>query len=202
MTGYWGWTQKRLAEDAAQQLAQMQAEDKIRLEREASEKAAAVAQKEAEARAAREAEEAWQAQSMQSGEANTDRANGSADQDFFVRANVLEAVRAGISCRTTITEVYQRGTLPAMPPNGWGCEGASSSSKYVRRVTTSANGVISVVMQGISSDIDGKAVTFVPADASGAALTYAPGVAIKIWICGGAGTTVPLNYLPTGCRGL
>jgi len=44
-------------------------------------------------------------------------------------------------------------------------------------------------------------VTLIPADANGAALTYAPGVAINRWICGGAGTTVLPKYLPGSCRG-
>jgi hypothetical protein len=57
------------------------------------------------------------------------------------------------------------------------------------------------MVQGIGSGIDGKAVTMFPADSSGAKMTYIAHAPINRWICGGAGTTISLNYLPNGCRG-
>ena len=125
-------------------------------------------------------------------------------QDYTKRAKMSELILAASACRTTITEVYQAGTFtPAA--NGWGCESTGSSSKYVTSIQTDPNGKITVKAQNIdSSNIDGKDVTLVPADATGAALTYvAGGVAINRWICGSAAflTTIPPKYLPGSCRG-
>ena len=125
-------------------------------------------------------------------------------QDYTKRAKMSELILAASACRTTITEVYQSGTFtPAV--DGWGCESTASSSKYVSGIHTNANGKITVTAQAIdSTNIDGKDVTLVPADAAGAALTYvAGGVAINRWICGSAalGTTIPPKYLPGSCRG-
>ena len=125
-------------------------------------------------------------------------------QDYTKRAKMSEVILAASACRTTITEVYQSGSItPAA--NGWGCESSSSTSKYVKSIQTSVNGVITVKAQAIdSANIDDKDVTLVPADSSGAALTYAGGgVAINRWICGSSalGTTIAAKFLPGSCRG-
>lgn len=89
-----------------------------------------------------------------------------------------------------------------MSANDWGCESTGSTSKYVKSIQTDANGIVTVKAQGIGdANIDDKDVTLIPADASGASVTYAPGVAINRWICGGTGTTVLAKFLPGSCRG-
>jgi type IV pilus assembly protein PilA len=125
-------------------------------------------------------------------------------QDYTKRAKMSEVILAASACRTTITEVYQSGTItPAA--NGWGCESSSSTSKYVKKIQTTVDGKITVTAQAIdSTNIDNKDVTLVPADSSGAALVYATGgVAINRWVCGSTsfGTTVAAKYLPGSCRG-
>ena len=123
-------------------------------------------------------------------------------QDYTKRAKMSEVILAASACRTTITEVYQTGSQTAVVADSWGCESTSSTSKYVKSIHTDANGIVTVMAQGIdSANIDDKVVTLIPADASGGALTYAPGIAINRWICGGAGTTVLAKYLPGSCRG-
>ena len=123
-------------------------------------------------------------------------------QDYTKRAKLSEVILAASACRTTITEVYQSGSQTNVAINSWGCESTSTTSKYVTSILTSVNGVVTVKAQGIdANNIDGKDVTLIPADASGAALTYTPGVAINRWICGGTGTTIPPKYLPGSCRG-
>ena len=123
-------------------------------------------------------------------------------QDYTKRAKMSEVILAASACRTTITEVYQSGSKTSMVGNDWGCESSSSTSKYVKSILTSPNGVVTVKAQGTGdANIDDKDVTLFPADAAGAALTYAPGVAINRWICGGAGTTVLAKFLPGSCRG-
>jgi type IV pilus assembly protein PilA len=125
-------------------------------------------------------------------------------QDYTKRAKLSEVILAASACRTTITEVYQSGSTTPVA-DGWGCESSGSSSKYVRSIHTDPNGKITVMAQAIdTTNIDGKVVTLVPADAGGAALTYAAGgVAINRWICGSAalGTDMPPKYLPGSCRG-
>ncbi len=127
-------------------------------------------------------------------------------QDYTKRAKLSEVILAASACRTTITEVYQSGSLtPAA--DGWGCESSSTTSKYVTSIHTTVNGAISVMAQNIdSSNIDTKVVTLIPGDSAGAAITYTGGsVAINRWICGSStltpATTIPPKYLPGSCRG-
>jgi type IV pilus assembly protein PilA len=124
-------------------------------------------------------------------------------QDYTKRAKMSEVILAASACRTTVTEVYQSGSQSTVAANDWGCESTTSTSKYVKSVTTSANGVITVMAQGIdATSIDDKVVTLIPADSAGAALSYS-GTAqtINRWICGGTGTTIIAKYLPGSCRG-
>ena len=123
-------------------------------------------------------------------------------QDYTKRAKMSEVILAASACRTTITEVYQSGSQSTVAANAWGCESSSSTSKYVAKIQTTVNGVVTVTAQGVGdANIDGKDVTLIPADGTGAALTYTPGVAINRWICGGTGTTVLAKFLPGSCRG-
>lgn len=122
-------------------------------------------------------------------------------QDYTKRAKVSEVVLAASACRTTVTEVIQSASsFPA--DNGYGCEAASQTSKYVSKIETKgATGVITVTATGTGdSTIDGKLLTLIPqADASGTAM--AMGQSVYKWVCGGTGTTIPLKFLPGSCRG-
>ena len=126
-------------------------------------------------------------------------------QDYTKRAKLSEVVLAASGCRTTVTEVYQSATS-APGANNWGCENTSgSSSKYVAKVATDDQGVITVTVgTGIDSVIaDGKFVTLIPyRDATNPmAGTADIGKAIFKWVCGGTGTTVDKKLLPGSCRG-
>ena len=122
-------------------------------------------------------------------------------QDYTIRAKMSEVVLAASACRTTITEVYQSGTN-APAANGWGCESATQTSKYVASVATDVNGVISITTQGFGNTaIDGKVLTLVPKSESGTNRVAADiGKGVQQWTCGGANTTVPQKYLPGSCR--
>jgi len=127
-------------------------------------------------------------------------------QDYTKRAKMSEVILAASACRTTITEVYQSGSQTTVAANAWGCESTSPTSKYVKSIATDANGRVTVTATNIdSTNIDDKIVTLIPADGTGAALTYTPGIAINRWICGSTtlspATTVPAKYLPGSCRG-
>ena len=82
-------------------------------------------------------------------------------QDYVKRAKMSEGILAASACRTTITEVYQ--SAKAGPgANNWGCEAAAATSQYVAQVVTTDAGLVTVTMQGIATDVDGKKVTLKP----------------------------------------
>lgn len=126
-------------------------------------------------------------------------------QDYTKKAKMSEIILAASGCRTTITEVYQSGSASTAPgANGWGCESASSTSKYVASVATTADGRVTVMPQGIdATNIDGKAVILEPRDAAGTALTVASmPVQVNQWACGTltANASTVLKYLPGSCK--
>ena len=125
-------------------------------------------------------------------------------QDYTKRAKLSEVVLAASACRTTISEVYQTGSLTAVAANAWGCESASASSKYVASVATDAAGKITVTAQGFGdTGIDTKNIDLTPTDSSGTAITaYSQGVVVGGWKCGpGATNGITAKYLPGSCRG-
>jgi len=124
-------------------------------------------------------------------------------QDYTKRAKMSEVVLAASACRTSITEIYQAGSASAMSAGGWGCESASSTSKYVASIVTDANGKVTVTAAGFGDgDIDTKVLTLFPADDTGTALTYdGTSKVINRWVCGGTGTTILSKFLPASCRG-
>ena len=121
-------------------------------------------------------------------------------QSYTIRARMSEVIIAGSTCRQSITEIFaSSATMPGA--NNWNCEqtSASGASRYVASVTTDANGVVTVTIQNISSDTNGKKVTMQPLKDDGTA--PALGDRIYQWLCGGAGTDVDAKYLPASCRG-
>lgn len=124
-------------------------------------------------------------------------------QDYIVRAKVSEVILAASACRTTITEVIQTTTtLPVA--NAWGCESASSTSKYVASIaTTATTGVVTVTAQGLGTAngtvklapcSNATATTFTNCTAPSA------GGLVATWVCG-PGSMDP-KYLPGSCRAL
>jgi type IV pilus assembly protein PilA len=116
-------------------------------------------------------------------------------------------ILAASACRTSITEIAQSATaLPAA--NAWGCESATTTSKYVTSVATDANGGIIVTAQGTGDTaIDGDTLSLVPTTSAGAKIVA--GTAPDRWICGntaviGGGTAVTSiaqKFLPGSCKG-
>ena len=140
-------------------------------------------------------------------------------QDYTRRARVSEAILAGSSCRTTITEVIQSNTdRSAVTAGNWGCEvSVGSGTKYVRSIVTlggaagatpGANtGRVTVAVQAIGGEVtDGQTLQMQPCQAFAANTTptfagcTAPdwGTTVNNWICG-PGTILP-KFLPGSCR--
>ncbi len=70
-------------------------------------------------------------------------------QTYTIKAKISEAIVATGQCRSAVAEVYQTGSLSAPPGiNGWGCESSTQQSKYVAKVETDADGLITVTLAG------------------------------------------------------
>lgn len=136
-------------------------------------------------------------------------------QNYTARAKVSEVVLAASTCKNTISEAADSG-LPAAPTaNTWGCGETGStapiSSKYVKALTTTAGGAISVEAQNIGTDVDGKKITLTPystltttgtGGAAGVAMAAADFVSgtnkpIKEWKCSFDGDK---KFVPATCR--
>jgi type IV pilus assembly protein PilA len=125
-------------------------------------------------------------------------------QDYTIRAKMSEVILGMSACRTSITEVYQSGPTLAPGSGGWGCEvGATQATKYVAAIETSANGVITATIRGVSNSVNNSVVTLIPMATSTTAAIFTTGSSATLfgWICGGTGTTVDRKYLPGSCRG-
>jgi type IV pilus assembly protein PilA len=127
-------------------------------------------------------------------------------QDYTARAKMSEAILAASACRTSITESAQSSpTLPG--PGLWGCESSASIaavSKYVTSIKSNGAGEIQVVVQGINSVVNTKAIILKPwADAAGSVAVTA-GSAIARWDCGPdpANGVDITKFLPGSCRAL
>ena len=113
-------------------------------------------------------------------------------QDYTKKAKISEVILAASACRTTITEVAQTATGSLPSAGGWGCESASSTSKYVAKVETSDTGVITVTAQGFGdTDIDTKNITLTPSPA------IVAGGVVREWTCGGS---IPPKFRPGSCK--
>jgi len=125
-------------------------------------------------------------------------------QDYTIRAKMSEVILALSACRTSITEVYQSGGSPPAP-NGWGCEAASATTKYVAGITSDADGMVTAKVQSIAAAVDGTIVSLLPlcSNAAGATWGVNSGSGLFGWRCGasGDGTTTSAKYLPGSCRG-
>ncbi len=126
-------------------------------------------------------------------------------QDYTKKAKMSEVILAASGCRTTITEVYQSATASTAPAAGnWGCESASTTSKYVAAIATNANGAVKVTATGFGDpNIDNKSVYLEPRNAAGAALVASTDIPTQVnqWACGTSTADVSiLKFLPGSCK--
>jgi type IV pilus assembly protein PilA len=122
-------------------------------------------------------------------------------QEYTVKAKVSEVILAASQCRTAVAEAYQTGGASSPGINGWGCESASQSTKYVASVATDANGVITVTSSnnaGLPADAQGKTITLTPIDAANAALVYTANTIVAGFRCSSG--NMPNKYLPGSCK--
>ena len=126
-------------------------------------------------------------------------------QDYTKRAQMSEVLLAASGCRTSVSEAVQSSTGSALPAaNGWGCESSTSTSKYVSRIETTATGKITVTVQGMGAELNGRKVTLTPLKTGNVELVNTDvGARIVAWRCGATadGTDAPTKFLPASCRG-
>ncbi|MCW2313844.1 pilin [Rhodoferax antarcticus] len=129
-------------------------------------------------------------------------------QDYTARAKISEVILAASSCRTAITETVQSATGTSLPSaNTWGCEAASSTSKYVNSIVTTDIGEVTVTTTAASdlpTAAQSKAITLTPYKDATAKLTNSDvGKTIFQWKCGPAAgaSAMPAKYLPGSCKG-
>lgn len=124
--------------------------------------------------------------------------------DYSRRARISEVVLAASACRTVVSEIYQQGgTTPGA--NGWGCERLVQSSRYVARVETDANGVVTVTATALGDGLDGRKLQLVPYHAPGVLKSVTEtghlGSPVVRWTCGPASPDgLPLAVLPSSCH--
>jgi type IV pilus assembly protein PilA len=119
---------------------------------------------------------------------------------YTTKAKVSEIVLAASACRTAVAEVYQSADA-APVADGWGCESAAPSSKYVDAISVDANGVITVTASTVSDlpiDAQGATIKLVPTDTTGTPLTFTPNSLVAGFSC--LPGTMPAKYLPGTCR--
>ena len=129
-------------------------------------------------------------------------------QDYTIKAKVSEVVLAGSVCRTSITETVQTAAILPASANSWGCESASSTSRYVLSVeTTATTGIVTVTSQNLGSGADGTVRMQPCTNASATSFGNCTGLStgnslVATWVCGPgtAGTPMPAKYLPGSCR--
>ncbi|WP_077728543.1 pilin [Methylocaldum sp. 14B] len=134
-------------------------------------------------------------------------------QDYTKKAKMSEVVLAASQCRTTISEVVQSMAGSSLGvANSWGCEAntdeaGAGPSKYVKSITTNANGVVTVKAQGFNdANIDGKSIKLTPySDTAMAnainvsAANSDQGKQIAAWKCEAVDNEIK-KFLPGSCK--
>src|SRR5262245_62217565 len=119
-----------------------------------------------------------------------------------VRVKMSEAILAFAPCKNAVNEIYQGGGEP--PGDGvWGCEVDKNASQYVDQVSVDPIGKITISLHGFKDlRIDTFDLTIQPLDNTGS-VPNGNGAPLRGWRCGSAldGTQVPLQFLPSTCRG-
>lgn len=119
-------------------------------------------------------------------------------QDYMVRAKMSEAILAGSSARTAVSEAYSQLNTMSKSMASMGVQ--DQQSKYVASVsytgTSATVGDVIVTTQGTTSGLPaavaGKTVVL-----RGTANTTTGQVG---WTCGGGTSPVPANYRPSSCK--
>jgi type IV pilus assembly protein PilA len=127
-------------------------------------------------------------------------------QTYIIKAKLSEVIMATSQCRTAISEVYQ--SADSGPGSGqWGCEdsgggaGGDGVTKYVKSISTNADGIVVAVVQGIDTEVDSGMIILAPyysADTLMSENLHMGKQVFKFLCTGGPG--IAGKYLPGSCR--
>lgn len=122
-------------------------------------------------------------------------------QDYTKKAKMSEVVLAASGCRTSVTEAYQTSNTTSVSGGSFGCESSGSTSKYVAKVSTNADGAIRVTVANIDSAINGNFVYLLPLNNANTALTSSAMGTTQVfsWNCGSDSGAL-LKFLPSSCK--
>ena len=125
-------------------------------------------------------------------------------QDYVVKGKVAEVVLAASQCRTTVAEVYQTGGGSVAPDKDtWGCGEGTSKTKYVKGVSTSVDGVITVTAQNFNAadGVNDKMLKFTPvSDINGTLMTFAGDKGKQVFSFKCETVDLPAKFLPATCK--
>jgi type IV pilus assembly protein PilA len=122
-------------------------------------------------------------------------------KDYVIKSKLSEAILATSQCRTIVSEVYQtKSDTTAITANGWGCgESTTEVTKFVKSVTTDADGAVTVTIQNVDDAVDDDTITLTPYSDDTTVMTVANDVGDQVYKfkCGGS---VDVKYLPGSCK--
>lgn len=123
-------------------------------------------------------------------------------QTYITKAKVSEGILAASQCRTAVAEIYQTGDSDDPPGiNGWGCESAAETTKYVASIATDADGVITVTLQNTDeTNVDGNTIVLVPNDSAGTLEAADIGTSQVYEFDCSPGQVAMAPYLPGSCK--
>lgn len=114
-------------------------------------------------------------------------------QDYAIRAKVSEGLNLASHAKVVMTEtLFALGRFPSGGNTSYGLPVAASiSGNYVQQVSIAPNtGVITITYGVLGGTASNTALTLNP-------IPITDGIN---WQCGGAGTTLPVQYRPSSCR--
>ena len=129
-------------------------------------------------------------------------------QDYTIRARVSEAILATSQCRTAVSEIYQTAAAGAViGANNWGCGENSTSTQYVQKIETDANGKVTVTTQptgttggdSLTANAAGKTLMLKPVTSAGADMDVSM-IPAQVGGFKCLKVTMPAKYLPGSCR--
>ncbi len=123
-------------------------------------------------------------------------------REYTIKAKVAEVILAASQCRTSVAETYQTAAASTAPgANGWGCETTTASSKYVAKVETDKDGIITVTAAATTElgGASGGTITLTPLKADNTALSVSD-IPTQVGTFKCSKGTMPSQYLPGSCK--
>ena len=132
-------------------------------------------------------------------------------QDYQVQSQISEVFMSADACRVEVSQIVQKTSATKLSTSLFSCDGGASSgvkiSRHLKSIAVGPAGAITVALDYHS--LSGltpytNALTLIPLAGPNSVLTTDDvNKTISAWRCGSSndGTTIPVKYLPSQCRG-